>query len=216
MPRSGCATPGASALHPRARSRGLRRRKAWPRGRFKRSSPAGTSTDTLPDADALHLPLVAGDRAEGVLAVHLTRVPTIEQRELLDAFAAQLAVFVNKERALDKAARRNSHAQSEQLQKTLVRLRLARIENTAGRDLRGSCTSRSRSRRIAASGATAHEHSRSSTRCDAARVGPAPPAREWCDPGELLREAVEMAGLEDRQVRINVATALPEISVDPR
>ena len=40
--------------------------------------------------------------SEGVLALQLPRAPTIEQRELLDAFAAQLVVFVNKERALQE------------------------------------------------------------------------------------------------------------------
>ena len=58
----------------------------------------------LPDADALHIPLVTGDRAEGVLTVRLANPPTrSEQRELLDAFAAQLALFVNKERALEES-----------------------------------------------------------------------------------------------------------------
>jgi len=68
---------------------------------FQKKQSAGKSTDTLPDADALHIPLVTGDRAEGVLTVRLDRSPTLEQRELLDAFAAQLALFVNKERALE-------------------------------------------------------------------------------------------------------------------
>ena len=34
---------------------------------FQKKQAAGKSTDTLPDADALHIPLVTGDRAEGVL-----------------------------------------------------------------------------------------------------------------------------------------------------
>src|SRR6478672_7961929 len=70
---------------------------------FQKKQSAGRSTDTLPDADALHIPLVTADRAEGVLTVRLDRSPTLEQRELLDAFAAQLALFVNKERALEES-----------------------------------------------------------------------------------------------------------------
>ena len=35
--------------------------------------------------------------------MRLQDVPTLEQRELLDAFAAQLALFVNKERALEES-----------------------------------------------------------------------------------------------------------------
>ena len=72
---------------------------------FQKKQSAGRSTDTLPDAECLHLPLVTGDRAEGVLTVRLAPPPTLEQRELLDAFASQLALFVNKDSLPDLAAR---------------------------------------------------------------------------------------------------------------
>src|SRR6266436_5622144 len=38
---------------------------------FQKKQAAGKSTDTLPDSECLHIPLVAGDRAEGVLSVRL-------------------------------------------------------------------------------------------------------------------------------------------------
>ncbi len=82
---------------------------------FQKKQAAGKSTDTLPDADALHLPLVTGDRAEGVLTVRLEYPPTLEQRELLDAFAAQLALFLNKERA---AGRKSNGADCPPVAKT--------------------------------------------------------------------------------------------------
>src|SRR6478752_2638437 len=69
---------------------------------FQKKQAAGKSTDTLPDSECLHIPLVTGDRAEGVLSVRLKTLPTLEQRELLDAFAAQLALFLNKEWALEE------------------------------------------------------------------------------------------------------------------
>src|SRR6202022_4262827 len=86
---------------------------------FQKKQSAGKSTDTLPDADALHLPLITGDRAEGVLTVHLPNPPTLEQRELLDAFAAQLALFVNKESALEESRAAQLARQSEKLQHAL-------------------------------------------------------------------------------------------------
>ena len=84
---------------------------------FQKKQSAGKSTDTLPDAEALYVPLVTGDRAEGVLSVRLSSPPTIEQRELLDAFAAQLALFVNKERALQESREAQISRQSQRLQK---------------------------------------------------------------------------------------------------
>ena len=40
------------------------------------------------------------------------------------------------------------------------------------------------------------------------------PVREWCDPGELVREAVAASGLKEKDVRINIAKDLPAVSVD--
>jgi two-component system sensor histidine kinase KdpD len=42
------------------------------------------------------------------------------------------------------------------------------------------------------------------------------PVREWCDPAELVREAVVASGLNDNAVRMNIAKDLPTISVDAR
>ena len=52
-------------------------------------------------------------------------LPTLEQRELLDAFAAQLALFVNKERALEESRDAQIARQSQKLQKDTFRFRLA-------------------------------------------------------------------------------------------
>ena len=86
---------------------------------FQKKQSAGKTTDTLPDAEALHLPLVTGERAEGVLTVRIAQLLTLEQRELLDAFAVQLALFVNKERALEESRAAQVARQSQKLQKTL-------------------------------------------------------------------------------------------------
>ncbi len=43
---------------------------------FQKKQAAGKSTDTLPDSECLHVPLVTGDRAEGVLSVRLKTLPT--------------------------------------------------------------------------------------------------------------------------------------------
>jgi len=40
--------------------------------------------------------------------------------------------------------------------------------------------------------------------------------REWCDPGELLREAVTRSGLKGDAVKMSIAKDLPMISVDAR
>ena len=42
------------------------------------------------------------------------------------------------------------------------------------------------------------------------------PVREWCDPGEIVRDAVLASGLKKNAVRVSVADNLPAISVDSR
>jgi two-component system sensor histidine kinase KdpD len=181
---------------------------------FQKKQAAGKSTDTLPDADALHLPIVAGDRAEGVLTVRLATPPTIEQRELLDAFAAQLALFVNKERALEESRAAQLARQSQKLQKTLFdsvshELKTPLAAMTAAlQQPRPDCAELQQAvRRLTRT----VDHLLDATRLES---GLLQPVREWCDPGELLREAVVHSGLKEPAVKITIAKDLPAISVD--
>jgi two-component system sensor histidine kinase KdpD len=66
---------------------------------FDRGKPAGFGTDTLPGSEVLYVPLRAPTHARGVLAVkphnrRLLRIP--EQRQLLDTFAALIAIALER------------------------------------------------------------------------------------------------------------------------
>jgi len=181
---------------------------------FQKKQVAGKSTDTLPDAESFHIPLDIGDRAEGVLTVRLPHPPTIEQRELLDAFAAQLALFINKERALEQSRAAQISRQSEKLQKALL--------DSVSHELKTP---------LAAMAATLHQpkvdrvelqhavgrlsrtvdHLLDATRLESGLLRP---VQEWCDPGELLRDALNRAGLKQNGVRLTIEPNLPAISVD--
>src|SRR3984893_10179072 len=183
---------------------------------FQKKQAAGKSTDTLPDAEALHLPIVTGDRAEGVLTVRLSTLPTIEQRELLDAFAAQLALFVNKERALEQSRTAQLARQSEKLQKTLfdsVSHELITPLAAMTAALQQAQPDCAELQQAVGRLTRTVNHLLDATRLES---GLLQPFREWCEPGDLLREAVASAGLKDHAVKINVAKNLPTISVDAR
>src|SRR3984893_13713477 len=181
---------------------------------FQKKQSAGRSTDTLPDADALHVPLVTGDRSEGVLTVRLASPLTIEQRELLDAFAAQLALFVNKEGALEESRAAQVARQSQKLQKTLfdsvsheLKTPLAAITAALQQPQPDRVELQQAVRRLTRT----VDHLLDATRLES---GLLQPVLEWCDPGELVREAVAASGLKDNAVRVNIAKNLPTISVD--
>jgi two-component system sensor histidine kinase KdpD len=183
---------------------------------FQKKQSAGRSTDTLPDAESFHVPLVTGDRAEGVLTVRLSNLPTLEQRELLDAFAAQLALFVNKERAVEESRAAQISRQSEKLQKTLFdsvshELKTPLAAMTAALQQRQpDCAELQQAvRRLTRT----VDHLLDATRLES---GLLQPVREWCDPAELVREAVAASGLNDNAVRLSIAKNLPIISVDAR
>jgi two-component system sensor histidine kinase KdpD len=183
---------------------------------FQKKQAAGKSTDTLPDAESLHVPLVTGDRAEGVLTVRLNTLPTLEQRELLDAFAAQLALFVNKERALEESRVAQISRQSEKLQKALfdsvsheLKTPLAAMSVALQQPQPDRAELQEAARRLTRT----VDHLLDATRLES---GLLQPVREWCDPTEILRDAIAHARLTDRAAKITVAKDLPMISVDAR
>jgi two-component system sensor histidine kinase KdpD len=183
---------------------------------FQKKQAAGKSTDTLPDSECLHVPLVTGDRAEGVLSVGLKTLPTLEQRELLDAFAAQLALFLNKERALEESRVAQVSQQSQKLQKALfdsVSHELKTPLAAMSVALQQLEPNRAELQHAVARLTRTVDHLLDATRLES---GLLQPVREWCDPADIVHEAVAHARLSDSAAKITIVKDLPMISVDAR
>jgi two-component system sensor histidine kinase KdpD len=90
---------------------------------FDHDRPAGLGTDTLPAAVAQYLPLAASGHVLGVLAVRPTqrrRLLLPEQRHLLETFAGQIALALERSSLADAAAAARVSAETESLRNTLL------------------------------------------------------------------------------------------------
>ena len=90
---------------------------------FDKGQPAGFGTDTLPGSEVLYLPLRAPTQARGVLAVkarnrRLLRIP--EQRQLLDTFAALIAIALERVHYVEVAQNAVVRMESERLRNSLL------------------------------------------------------------------------------------------------
>ena len=90
---------------------------------FDHGRPAGLGTDTLPAATAQYLPLNATQKTLGVLAVQPTqrrRLLLPEQRHLLETFAGQIALAIERAERSDEAEAARVAVETESLRNSLL------------------------------------------------------------------------------------------------
>ncbi|WP_175999391.1 DUF4118 domain-containing protein [Burkholderia stabilis] len=90
---------------------------------YDQQKPAGRGTDTLPATAALYLPLKAPMRTRGVLAVasrESRELEVPEQQRMLDAFAAQIALALERVHYVEIARDALVNMESERLRNSLL------------------------------------------------------------------------------------------------
>lgn len=88
---------------------------------FRQRKAAGLFTDNLPAARAFHLPLFTERKALGVLAVELPDNEfTLSQRDLLETFARQAALILDRVELRAAAEQARLLAESEKFSRTLL------------------------------------------------------------------------------------------------
>lgn len=89
---------------------------------FRNRQNAGRFTDTLPSSEGLYVPLILENEVLGVLGVCVgeTDTLTLVQRDLLEAFARQIALVVEREALRAASEREKLLAESEKLHRTLL------------------------------------------------------------------------------------------------
>lgn len=188
---------------------------------------AGRFTSISPEVDSLHLPLVCEGRALGVLVIrppaHASR-STPQQHDLLEAFAAQIALLVERERLRLAGEQAQLLAESDRLHRTLLdsvshelRTPLAVLQSAAeslSRDGAGRhpdlpaeiLTATRRLNRMVA-------NLLGQSRLEAGGVRP---LLDWCDVRDLVAAARRELGeaLDGRPLRLEIAPAMPLLFAD--
>ncbi len=192
--------------------------------------PAGRGTDTLPSAEGLHLPLMAGDRAVGVLSLRFRDAAPLpaDQRDLLDAFVHQIALVLDRQRLRDAEQQAKLVSESERLSKTLlnsisheIRTPIAAITSAAS-SLEESGAARAGDFERTMVGEIQEAARRlnrlvgnllSMTRLESGHVKA---KLDWCDVADLVQVTLREIGkdLAQHKVTVAIASGLPLVRMD--
>jgi two-component system sensor histidine kinase KdpD len=185
---------------------------------FNNRRTAGRFTDTLPASAAFYLPLVREDHAVGVLGVAPApdRILTLAQQDLLETFARQLALSVEREHLREAGEREKLLAESDKLHRVLLdsvshelRTPLAVItgslENLPASDaaLETSLVSEARlaARRLNRLVGNLLDQTRLES-------GALKPRLDWCDARDLVNAAIE--GVRDALAGYPLEVVVPD------
>jgi two-component system sensor histidine kinase KdpD len=198
---------------------------------FDHGRPAGLGTDALPGAPAIYLPLNGSERTLGVLAVlpsNKRRVLLPEQRHLLETFAGQIALAIERAQLAESAEAARVSAETESLRNTLLasishdlRTPLAVITGASTALADPSLTIDPQARASLARSIAARAHDMSeliSNVLDLMRFesGHMPLRRQWETLDDLVGLALSRAApkLGSRRVTVELPIDLPAVYVD--
>jgi two-component system sensor histidine kinase KdpD len=196
---------------------------------FGHRQPAGNGTATLPSAEGLHLPLVAGDRAVGVLSLRFRDPAPLApaQRDLIDTFIRQIAVVLDRQRLREAEQGAKLLAESERLSKTLLnsishemRTPIAAITSAAsslhdGRD-QGREFQQSMIVEIQEAAGRLNRLVGNLLNMTRLEAGYVKARLDWCDVGDLLQVTLKEIGkdLARHKVQMEVPPGLPLVRLD--
>jgi two-component system, OmpR family, sensor histidine kinase KdpD len=193
---------------------------------WRNRKKAGRFTDTLPSAEGFYAPLVREDKALGVLIVHVPAEAalTLAQRDLVEGFAAQLALLVEREHLRAAGEREKLLAESEKLHRTLLDSVSHELKTPLA--VLGAAAESLPANESTPVGQAAQEI-RTATRrlnrlvsnlLDQTRLeaGTLKPKLDWCDAHDLLNAALDgvRESLADHPFDMNVADDMPLFRAD--
>ena len=222
------ASPGAlPGLHPAASATVEPRELSVANWAHVHRRNAGRFTDTLPGSQGFYIPLLRNEVSFGTLGVFVPKEEslTLQQRDLLDSFATQIAMAIERTHLRAASERERLLAESEKLYRTLhecvsheLRTPLAVITGS----IESLAVTRDETKRAELS-----EEVREATKrlnrlvgnlLDQTRLesGALKPRLDWCDPRDIVNAAVKGAEdvLKPHPLEVMIADDLPPLLAD--
>jgi two-component system, OmpR family, sensor histidine kinase KdpD len=195
---------------------------------FRHRMTAGKFTDNRPEVEAMHLPLQADREVMGVLSILPPPAITFDlaERELLETFAVLIGTILEKEHLLQGLKQAEILQASERLQRTLLQsvsheLKTPLSAVQVGIDaLAKEVVNRERSQTTLREiqQALRRLHRVINNLLDMTRIesGVIHPKLDWCDTGELIQAAIDLAadGISHNPVAVETDKNLPIVKVD--
>jgi two-component system sensor histidine kinase KdpD len=214
------AQPGRLTLHPSATYLAGEKELGVATWTWRNHKAAGRFTDTLPAAEGFYLPLLAGENCVGAMGVKPPEEGTLPvgQRGVLESFATQIALALDRERLRSTEAAARLSQESEKLHRTLLdgvshelKTPLTVIASAAENLADGPLVAEIRT-------ATLRLQRLVNNLLDMTRLesGMLRLRRDWCDPTDLINAAREATAdaWRGRDVRTELPAGLPLVRAD--
>lgn len=188
---------------------------------YSHREPTGRFTATLPDSSGYYIPLRGSDGAVGVVALFFpsAAAPSLPEREILETFAAQIGLLVERETWKSRKELMKLEERSQHLQKTLL--------NSVSHEFKTPLAV------MAAAVETLHlrnedplideleiairrlnrivDHLLDMNRIESGSLNP---RMEWCDLREVIEDAVARADHESHTVSVSIASDVAAVRTD--
>ena len=195
---------------------------------FSHRISVGKFTDTLPDSEALHIPLQGRTAIMGVLSVHPLKRKSFDasERDLLEAFAVLIGLVLEKDHIIEAFKHAEILEASEHLRRTLLesvshelKTPLSAIQTGVDALSRGidvDTRKQATLREVQLAVRRLHRVINNLLNMTRIESGVIRPKLDWCDVGDLLHAAVELAGepIEEHQIIVDTDEGLPMVKLD--
>lgn len=195
---------------------------------FNRRIPSGKFTDTLPDSEALHLPLQGRTAVMGVLSVCPSSRKSLDpsEREMLEAFGVLIGLILEKEHIIGAIKRSEILEASERLRRALLdsvshELKTPLSAVQAGMDalskqLGPNEEGRATVREVQSAVQRLHRVINNLLSMTRIEAGIVQPKLDWCDIGDLIQSAIGLAGdaVSDHRIVVDADENLPMVRID--